>query len=43
MLKKKIKLVSEVGGDPLLKLKSRELDLKARADQDRNYNNEGKT
>ena len=33
MLKKKTKL-AEVGGDPLLKLKSRELDIKARAEQD---------
>ena len=33
--KEEDKISSEVGGDPLLKLKSRELDLKARADQDR--------
>ena len=38
--KEEDKISSEVGGDPLLKLKSRELDLKARADQDRNSNNE---
>ena len=36
------KISSEVGGDPLIKLKSRELDLKARADQDRNSYNEGR-
>ena len=36
------KIGSEVGGDPLLKLKSRELDLKARADQDKNANNEAR-
>ena len=38
--KEEDKISSEVGGDPLLKLKSRELDLKARADQDRTANNE---
>jgi len=32
------KISSEVGGDPLLKLKSRELDIKARADQDQAMN-----
>ena len=37
--KEEDKISSEVGGDPLLKLKSRELDLKARADQDRTDNN----
>ena len=36
--KEEDKISSEVGGDPLLKLKSRELDLKARADQDRTDN-----
>jgi len=40
--KEEDKISSEVGGDPLLKLKSRELDLKARSDQDRNANNEAR-
>jgi hypothetical protein len=40
--KEEDKISSEVGGDPLLKLKSRELDLKARADQDRTENNEAR-
>ncbi len=40
--KEEDKISSEVGGDPLLKLKSRELDLKAKADQDRNTNNEAR-
>ena len=40
--KEEDKISSEVCGDPLLKLKSRELDLKARADQDRNANNEAR-
>ena len=40
--KEEDKISSEVGGDPLLKLKSRELDLKARADQDKNENNEAR-
>ncbi len=40
--KEEDKISSEVGGDPLLKLKSRELDLKARADQDKNSNNEAR-
>ena len=40
--KEEDKISSEVGGDPLLKLKSRELDLKARADQDRTTNNEAR-
>jgi hypothetical protein len=40
--KEEDKISSEVGGDPLLKLKSRELDLKARADQDKNTNNEAR-
>ena len=35
MLKKKKKLALKFGGDPLLKLKSRELDLKAKADQEK--------
>ena len=33
--KEEDKISSEVGGDPLLKLKSRELDLKAKADQEK--------
>ena len=37
--KEEDKISSEVGGDPLFNLKSRELDLKARADQDRTDNN----
>jgi hypothetical protein len=40
--KEEDKISSEVGGDPLLKLKSRELDLKARADQDKNATNEAR-
>jgi hypothetical protein len=40
--KEEDKISSEVGGDPLLKLKSRELDLKARADQDRSVNQEAR-
>ena len=40
--KEEDKISSEVGGDPLLKLKSRELDLKAKADQDRSSNNEAR-
>jgi len=40
--KEEDKISSEVGGDPLLKLKSRELDLKARADQDRSMNQEAR-
>jgi len=40
--KEEDKISSEVGGDPLLKLKSRELDIKAKADQDRNTNNESR-
>ena len=40
--KEEDKISSEVGGDPLLKLKSRELDLKAKADQDKNANNEAR-
>ncbi len=40
--KEEDKISSEVGGDPLLKIKSRELDLKARADQDRASNQEAR-
>ena len=40
--KEEDKISSEVGGDPLLKLKSRELDLKAKADQDKSANNEAR-
>jgi len=40
--KEEDKISSEVGGDPLLKLKSRELDLKAKADQDKNTSNEAR-
>ena len=40
--KEEDKISSEVGGDPLLKLKARELDLKAKADQDKNANNEAR-
>ena len=40
--KEEDKISSEIGGDPLLKLKSRELDIKARADQDRTTNNEAR-
>ena len=40
--KEEDKISSEVGGDPLLKLKSRELDLKARADQDKSANQEAR-
>ena len=40
--KEEDKISSEVGGDPLLKLKSRELDLKAKADQDRTENNDAR-
>ena len=40
--KEEDKISSEVGGDPLLKLKSRELDLKAKADQDKNATNEAR-
>ena len=36
--KEEDKISSEVGGDPLLKLKSRELDLKAKADQEKSEN-----
>ena len=38
--KEEDKISSEAGGDPLIKIKSRELDLKAKENQDRNsYNN----
>jgi len=40
--KEEDKISSEVGGDPLLKLKSRELDIKAKADQDRTSNNDAR-
>ena len=40
--KEEDKISSEVGGDPLLKLKSRELDLKAKADQEKSENQEAR-
>ena len=40
--KEEDKISSEVGGDPLLKLKSRELDLKAKADQEKAMNAEAR-
>jgi hypothetical protein len=40
--KEEDKISSEVGGDPLLKLKSRELDLKAKADQEKAANQEAR-
>jgi len=40
--KEEDKISSEVGGDPLLKLKSRELDLKAKADQEKASNQEAR-
>ena len=40
--KEEDKISSEVGGDPLLKLKSRELDLKAKSDQEKTVNNEAR-
>ena len=40
--KEEDKISSEVGGDPLLKLKSRELDLKAKADQDKSANQDAR-
>jgi len=40
--KEEDKISSEAGGDPLIKLKSRELDIKAKADQERNSYNEGR-
>jgi hypothetical protein len=40
--KEEDKISSEVGGDPLLKLKSRELDLKAKADQEKSENQDAR-
>jgi hypothetical protein len=40
--KEEDKISSEVGGDPLLKLKSRELDIKAKADQEQATNRESR-
>ena len=40
--KEEDKISSEVGGDPLLKLKARELDLKAKADQEKAANQEAR-
>ena len=40
--KEEDKISSEVGGDPLLKLKARELDLKAKADQEKATNQEAR-
>jgi len=40
--KEEDKISSEVGGDPLLKLKARELDLKAKADQEKASNQEAR-
>ena len=40
--KEEDKITGDAGGDPLLKLKSRELDLKARADQDKSANQEAR-
>ena len=40
--KEEDKISSEAGGDPLIKLKSRELDIKAKADQERNSFNEAR-
>ena len=40
--KEEDKITGDAGGDPLLKLKSRELDLKARADQDKSENQEAR-
>jgi hypothetical protein len=40
--KEEDKISSEVGGDPLLKLKSRELDLKAKSDQEKSENQEAR-
>jgi len=34
-MKEEEQIISELGGDPLLKLKSRELDIKARQNEDR--------
>jgi len=40
--KEEDKISSEVGGDPLLKLKARELDLKAKSDQEKATNQEAR-
>jgi hypothetical protein len=40
--KEEDKITGDAGGDPLLKLKSRELDLKARADQEKSENQEAR-
>jgi hypothetical protein len=40
--KEEDKISSEVGGDPLLKLKSRELDIKAKNDQEQAANREAR-
>ena len=40
--KEEDKISSEVGGDPLLKLKSRELDIKAKAEQEQAMNREAR-
>jgi len=40
--KEEDKISSEVGGDPLLKLKARELDLKAKSDQEKASNQEAR-
>ena len=40
--KEEDKISSEVGGDPLLKLKSRELDIKAKNDQEQAMNREAR-
>ena len=40
--KEEDKISSEVGGDPLLKLKSRELDIKAKNDQEQAMNRESR-
>jgi len=40
--KEEDKISSQVGGDPLLKLKSRELDIKAKNDQEQAMNRESR-
>ena len=40
--KEEDKISSEVGGDPLLKLRSRELDIKAKAEQEQAMNRESR-
>ena len=40
--KEEDKITGDAGGDPLLKLKSRELDLKAKADQEKSENQEAR-